>query len=186
MINLKKNESIRLEEQDFSGKVNVKLSWKTAIDLDMHCLVKDKYGEKEHIYFGNKRGEYARLDQDAGIGDRAGRNEENMTLHNMNDVEQVLFYIDIFGKSQMDFARYKAKLEINFSGKIISMDLTDTTKGKYFVICAINQGQMINIDTVSSVQPNLSIIEREQIKDTVEEVKNKATGLFSKIINMFK
>ena len=104
-VNLNK---ITLEKKGQSSKINlskekvvlknikVKLSWTKAVDLDMHAFFMGKDGNVGHVYFGNKTSGDISLDQDAGVGNRAGNNEENLTVKSLSNYRYILFATNIF------------------------------------------------------------------------------------------
>ena len=68
---------ITLKKKDGAAStVHAKLTWKKAVDLDLHVFYKTKDGKFGHVYFANKgqldKAPYIALDQDAGVGNTAG------------------------------------------------------------------------------------------------------------------
>lgn len=173
MINLKKSQAVELENHELEGAVKVLLSWTAGVDLDLHALTKGTNGREEHVYFGNKKGRFANLDQDSGIGARSGNNKETMMLENLKEVADVVFYVEIFGGSEHNFSKYDGKLLINFAGKPVKVDITEDKKGKYFVIAQIKNGTLININEVTSKQPSLDSVEKlVSVKEVVDNAGN--------------
>ncbi len=76
------SSSLQLKQKN-SSIVHAKLTWTTAVDLDLHAFYKTKEGKFGHISFANQgdldKEPYIMLDEDAGVGNTAGDNEENIT-----------------------------------------------------------------------------------------------------------
>lgn len=183
MINLSKGQATEISKD--ATEASVTLSWKTAIDFDLHCKIESVHGEKEHIYFGDKRGRYGELDQDAGIGDSAGSNKEKMKLKNLKEIKRAIFYVNIFNHSNEDFSKYQGKLLINFAGKPILVEMKHAKRGANFIICSIEEGAMININEVTSSQPGYSYkpVIKELVtlsKETGEVVVSGIKGVLGK------
>ena len=60
--------------------IRVQLRWTRAIDLDLHAFFVRRDGLGGHVYFGNKSEHGVSLDIDAGVGDRGGKNVENIVV----------------------------------------------------------------------------------------------------------
>ena len=164
----KKGETaeIRLKSKT-AATVHAKLTWKHAVDLDLHGFYKTKAGQFGHIYFGNKgnlqKEPYIALDQDAGVGNKAGDNEENIRIGNLAHLSSVLIATNIFRffgflSSGENFAKYDGKVVIESdTGDSVEVPLISEEKGRWCLIAKIdNTGaapQVININTVQKDEP---------------------------------
>lgn len=178
MINLKKTgDSISLEKKDTLENVAVKMLWKSAIDLDLHAKVVGVNGNEEHVYYSRKgslsRFPYTQLDQDAGVGNTGGDNEENMKISKLDELKNVLLYVENFGNSRADFARYGARLQLKFATKEIEIDMNDPKIGKYFVIARIKDGEVTCINKTVSSQPSLNDFDGTIVIDQALDIANK-------------
>ncbi len=151
-----KGEKASLAGNDFQAT----LRWKTAVDLDLHCFCRfkgsaepprgllgklfgggDASGEG-HIYFA-KRGSktnspWIYLDQDAGIGDVAGDNEENIYFTKLDKIEHALIVANIYNKPNANFASYDGAVIVRGGGREIEVPLTDRSPGSWCVIARID------------------------------------------------
>ena len=157
---------IRLKSKTAST-VHAKLTWKQAVDLDLHAFYKTKSGQFGHIYFGNKgdanKEPHIALDQDAGVGNRAGDNEENIRIGNLDRLSSVLIATNIFrffgflSKGEC-FAKYDGKVIVETdTGDSIEVPLTSEERGRWCLIAKIdNTGaapKVININAVQKDEP---------------------------------
>lgn len=153
MINLSKGKTLSLSKAMLTGEVKVTMSWETSIDLDLHCIA-----DGEHIYFGHKRGRYATLDKDAGVGNRGGRNKETLRLKEFSEVKNALFYVKNYGGNE-PFGKYKARLNLEFVGNPTEIDMNDGAKGRYFAIAAIRNGQLVSINKTVDHEPRMAKVD---------------------------
>ena len=76
-------------------KIQITLRWRAAVDLDLHAFAITKKGCFEHIYFSNKGSAkelpFITLDKDAGVGNTAGDNEENLVVHKLDEYSKIVF-----------------------------------------------------------------------------------------------
>ncbi|MGL5594627.1 MAG: hypothetical protein ACRDDH_11880 [Cetobacterium sp.] len=183
-INLSKGSAGIIDESMKNGRCNVKLKWKTGMDLDLHALVRVG-GRTQEVYFRNKGSlntfPFVKLDQDAGIGNRAGDNEENLTISRINDIDEVLFFIDAFGHSQIDFAKYKPTLTIEFLSKEFVVDFSEAqSRGKYFVLARITKDKITNINRATMREPQMDV----QFETVPDQELGFVAGVMSKIKNI--
>jgi uncharacterized protein involved in tellurium resistance len=127
-------ESAVLDTSQPITKINVRLQWTAAVDLDLHAFLRTKDGQEQHVYFGHRAERAIKLDNDAGIGDRGGQNEENITLTSIDGFEEILFATKIFIKGGC-FADYdgRVKVETN-NGDDIVVPLTSRERADWCVI----------------------------------------------------
>lgn len=150
--------------------VHAKLTWKKAVDLDLHVFYKAKDGKFGHVYFANKgqlnKAPYIALDQDAGVGNTAGDNEENIRIGQLDHLNSVLIAANIFRllgflSSGDNFAKYDGKVVVETdAGDSIEVPLISEEKGRWCLIAKIdNTGdtpRVININTVQKKEPKES------------------------------
>jgi len=109
-----------------------------------------------------------KLDEDAGVGNTGGDNEENLTITSLAEMEYVLIAVNIyqekgifsFLKKKDSFARYDGKIMIQpDTGQDIEIPLSSIENGGWCVVAGIeNRGDMLkvlNINTVTAKKPDL-------------------------------
>ena len=158
---------IQLKQKNTSI-IHAKLSWTTAVDLDLHAFYKTKTGKLGHISFANKgsldKEPYIMLDDDAGVGNTAGDNEENIRITHLDKLDSVLIAANIFkflgflSKGE-NFANYDGKVIVTTDGgDNIEVPLTSKEVGKWCVIAKLdNTGphpKLTNINTVQKNEPD--------------------------------
>lgn len=147
--------------------VHVKLQWTKAVDLDLHAFYKTKSGQFGHVYFGNKgdlnHEPYIRLDQDAGVGNTAGNNEENLKIKNLQHFSSIIIATNIFRflgfLNQGDhFAKYDGRVILQTdAGQEVTVPLVSEEQGRWCLIAKIDHSgpvpQVININRVQKEEP---------------------------------
>jgi len=166
-VTLKKGETATLTK---SAKITTKLSWTKPVDLDLHAFYKTKEGVLGHIYYDNQGSLYQppciELDEDAGIDDTGGDNEENLTIKSLSHVESVLIATNIYRKFAFfsmgdNFAKYDGKVVVETNmGERIEVPLDSDKVGKWCVIAKIDNSNpsepyVININEVQKAEPSL-------------------------------
>jgi len=160
------------------------LTWKEAVDLDFHAYYQTKItapqggnfwskilgggsgkpGEEGHVYFacrGNKtQYPWIYLDQDAGVGDKGGDNQENLYFTTLEHVEHLLIVANIFNKPNAIFSRYDGQVIIMANGNSFEVPLTATEPGSNCIIAHIDnsgdQPLLININKVQDKSPTIA------------------------------
>jgi tellurite resistance protein TerA len=153
--------------------IHVRLSWKTAVDLDLHAFYRTKSGEFGHVYFGDKgnldRKPYISLDQDAGIGNTSGDNEENLHIKNIGYFSSVVIATNIFRffgflNSGDNFAQYDGRVILKTdAGHEIIVPLVSKVKGRWCIIAKIDnasgsEARVINVNQVQEGEPGHNVI----------------------------
>ena len=165
-------------------KLQVTLRWKTAVDLDLHAFYKLKptasaapapkrgllsrllggggaTSPQGHVYF-NDRGRREGipgiyLDQDAGVGDAGGDNEENLYFSNLEPLLSVLIVANIYNKPDSTFSRYDGVVILQADDQTIEVPLTAPQPGSWCVVAEIDyseaQAKLINVNHVQSSPP---------------------------------
>ena len=177
-INLKK-------EGDWASipvkNLHCRLVWTAPVDLDLHAYYLSKNERKNNIfsrlfkgkpshskneglvYFGNYGSEnkfpYICLDQDAGVGDVGGDNEENLYFIDLSVHEYILIVANIFNKSNTSFSSYDGKVVLTADNKEYTVPLISQEKGSYCIIaCIDNRGEepkLININKITNRRPKI-------------------------------
>ena len=157
-----------LLKQKNTSIVHAKLTWTKAVDLDLHAFYKTKTGKFGHVYFGKKgsldKEPYIMIDEDAGVGNTAGDNEENIRITQLDKLDSVLIATNIFKffgflSGGENFASYDGKVIVTTDGgDNIEVPLTSKKIGKWCVIAKLdNTGpnpKLININTVQKDEPD--------------------------------
>jgi tellurite resistance protein TerA len=167
-----------------SGQISAALNWKANVDLDLHCFYSTKAvaGEKKsggffaslfgsgnsgreaqsgHIYFGarGKIGQfpYIELDQDAGVGDQGGDNEENIRLGDVAVIDQAIIVANIFNKPNARFATYDGAVTIFAGERSIEVPLMESAPGAWCIIAQIDNRSgvpsIVNINQTQKAKP---------------------------------
>jgi uncharacterized protein involved in tellurium resistance len=160
-INLSKN----LKSQN-GFNCQVKMTWKTPVDLDLHAYAIDSNNNFIHVYFAQKKSPCSNilLDQDAGVGNTAGDNEENLTVSDLSKVKRIIFVANIFRffgnlfSSGVKFSEYDGQIYINTLGEEIKVLLNSTDIGRWAVIAMIDNENGVpvakNINSILKSEPN--------------------------------
>jgi len=163
-----KGDSAGLQlKQKGATSVHAKLTWTKAVDMDLHCFYRTKDGAFGHVYFGDKgkAGEppYIVLDEDAGVGNTAGDNEENIRIEQLDHLDSLIIATNIFkffgflSKGE-NFAKYDGRVEVTTNaGDVIEVPLTSEELGKWCVIAKIDNTssapKVINVNQVQKDEP---------------------------------
>lgn len=153
-------------------KIQITLRWRAAVDLDLHAFGITKSGQLNHIFFGNKGKSNAlpfiTLDKDAGVGNTAGDNEENLVVHNLDEYSKIVFAANIFRifgfLSQGDnFGDHDGSVIVTALGQNFEVPLTSTEIGKWALIASIDNSVdppcVVNINRVVTTEPDQSTIQ---------------------------
>jgi tellurite resistance protein TerA len=151
-------------------RMNVKLRWTAAVDLDLHAFYKMKNGQAGHVFFASRgdlrRPPHIQLDQDAGVGNTAGNNEENITITTLDNIEYVLIATNIFRLTSFlspsdNFARYDGRVLVQTDlGDDIEVPLTSQEPGRWCIIAELDNTnvqapRVVNINKVQKDAPAL-------------------------------
>lgn len=180
-----KGQSIELKKKgEVTGPFHATLKWQTSVDLDLHCFYKLKSQGEEaaptgfwgkvkkalttpasegQVYFGSKGNRngapWITLDQDSGVGDVGGDNEENMHFWDIDKIEHALIVANIFNKTT-NFAQYNGRVIVEGGGKRFEVPLNETRTGSWCVVARIDNSsgnpQLHNVNATTSHQPQLS------------------------------
>ena len=186
-----KSKTISLKKKGEKSVIPVKnlhavLSWTAPVDLDFYAYFKLKTtapkeekgwlkklitgpgcqpGAEGVVYFAERGSKSAYpwiyLDQDAGIGDKGGKNEENLYFIDLTYMEHILIVANIFNKPDANFATYDGTVTIKTDGKNFEVPLTATTGGNYCIIAHIDNTAgdcpvLINVNKVNEYEPSIN------------------------------
>jgi len=141
------------------------MKWKTSVDLDLYAIYQTKDGNEGKIYYGNKgrlnSSPFIQLDQDAGVGDTGGDNEENVRFSNLSNIKHVLIVANIFSKSNARFTDYDGHVVVKGGDQDIDVPLTSSDRGSSCIVAHIdNTGvvgpKLINVNQVVKTIPTVS------------------------------
>ena len=164
---LKPGEQAKLTK---STKITVKLRWTAPVDLDLHAFYQTKEGTFGHIYYDNQGGlnhpPCIHLDEDAGVDETGGENEENITIKSLSHVKTILIATHIYRRFGFlsfgdNFAKYDGKVVLETEqGNRIEVPLDSETVGKWCVIAEIDNSDqsnpyVLNINKVQKAEPTL-------------------------------
>lgn len=163
--------------QTLANNIDAKLVWKTPVDLDLWCGYESKEGGggggifsrlsggKEGWIGFNNMGDlgsfpFIKLDQDSGVGDSGGDNEENIHFSDLDKHKKLLICANIYNK-KTNFAQYSGKVIIKADSEEIEVPLDATEEGSWAVIASVTESPMGGhevkmINTVTSSKPKLS------------------------------
>lgn len=164
----------------------VTLCWTAPVDLDLHAyfMVKSPASgtgggggffskllggggssREGRVYFKDRGSKnsypFIYLDQDAGIGDVGGENEENLYFTDLEKMEHILIVANIYNKPDANFASYDGKITIKADERSFEVPLTATTGGSYCIIAHIdNSGPsdplLMNVNKVQKNTPTIA------------------------------
>jgi uncharacterized protein involved in tellurium resistance len=153
-------ESVKLNASAPLKNIKVTLRWTAPVDLDLHAFYRTKGGEEASVYHGFRESHGIVLDHDAGIGDKGGQNEENLTIDSLAGFQDILFATKIFTKGGC-YADYNGKVIVKTNnGDEIVVPLTSREQADWCVIAKLsnshNGPELINLNKVTTKQPIVS------------------------------
>lgn len=172
------NTKVLGQSKDFSeisntfNHIAVTLSWTQAVDLDLYAFYKTKDGKVGEIFYDNKGSlrnfPFIKLDEDSGIGNTGGDNEENLIITSISEMDYILIAVNIFKekgffsffKKEDSFARYDGKILVQPDTKQrVEIPLSSPESGEWCIVAGIdNRGEMprvLNINSVEKKKPDL-------------------------------
>ncbi len=101
------------------------------------------------------------MDQDAGVGDVGGDDQENVSFANLEHMEHILIVANIFNKPNANFASYDGRVIVKASGQTFEIPLTESTPGSYCIIAHVDNSNpsgpvLKNINKVQKDAPSIS------------------------------
>lgn len=140
------------------------LKWKSSVDLDLYGIWKAKNGKVGKIYYGSRGSKnsfpFMQLDQDAGVGDTGGDNEENIRIAKLDQMDHILIVANIFAKSNAKFSQYDGSVVVKGGPEDVEVALTSSDKGNSCIVCHIdNTGvagpKLINVNQTLQSLPTV-------------------------------
>ena len=158
-VTLAVGESAKLDTSSPLTRINVRLKWTAAVDLDLHAFCRSKSGVAEHIYFGDRDEQGISLDTDAGIGDEGGQNEENLTVTQIDRFEEILFATMIYTKGG-SYSDYNGLVSVETNnGDDVTVPLTSQERADWCVIAKISNSangiSVTNVNRVTDEEPSV-------------------------------
>lgn len=177
-----KGEKATLSGDDFLAT----LRWTAAVDLDLHCFFQLKEGApapskgilgkllgggsstagtgEGQVFFASRgsknKSPWIYLDEDAGVGDVGGANEENIYFTKLASIEHALIVANIYAKARASFASYSGVVLVRGGGQEFEVPLTEREPGSWCIVARIdNSGctpQLINVNKTQRNKPTIS------------------------------
>lgn len=133
-------DSAKLDTSSPITEVNVGLQWQAAVDLDLNAFYTLKSGVTGMVDYRETQAPNMALDNDAGVGDQAGNNEENIRITSLNDYQEIWFATRIFSKGG-SYSDYDGRVAVQTNnGDTIQVPLTSTELKPYLVIAKLTNG----------------------------------------------
>ncbi|MCX7749542.1 MAG: TerD domain-containing protein [Clostridia bacterium] len=152
------------EEELYSSKITITLSWSNAVDLDLHlfCFLKD--GKQEHISHDHEGSfsdpPYIYLDKDC-VGKPGAISKEKAYINSFECASQVFIAVNIyrvfgFLRPSESFSKYDGKVLIKLSkDDQMEIPLNSEEKGKWCIVGKIdNAGDSPSVTIINKVQNN--------------------------------
>ncbi len=150
-------ESVRLSSRSPIKSLRVQLCWTVAVDLDLHAFYLTTDGRSDRVFYASREFRGIQLDRDAGVGNVAGRNVENLSVSNLEDFRTILFATKIFSKGG-SFADYDGTVTLKTDGgHEVAVPLTSTERADWCVIAKLsidaNGPSVTNLNEVTNEMP---------------------------------
>lgn len=164
-------DSAELDTSTPITEVNIKLQWQAAVDLDLNAFYTTKSGQTGAVDYSEKMGPNIRLDNDAGVGDRGGKNEENIKITSLDDLKEIWFATKIFSKGG-SYSDYDGQVAVQTNnGDTIQVPLTSRELKPYLVIAKLTNDQgaptITNLNDAVDCEGLVRILGRGECVDTV-------------------
>lgn len=164
-------DSAKLDTSSPITEVNVRLQWQAAVDLDLNAFYTTKSGETGAVDYSEKIGPHMQLDNDAGVGDLGGKNEENIKITSLDDFKEIWFATKIFSKGG-SYSDYDGRVTVQTNnGDTVEVPLTSTELKPYLVIAKLTNGQggptITNLNNAVDCEGLIKVLGRGQCVDTV-------------------
>ncbi|HUS89588.1 MAG TPA: hypothetical protein VMW91_09525 [Desulfosporosinus sp.] len=127
------------------------MKWTSAVDFDLAAAYEAKSGDRGMVYFGAKGDlnamPFMSLDQDAGVGDTGGDNEENLRITSLSDMKKVHLIC-------WDYKAVQKGTPARFAGSDLTITLTNDKGEAHVVTCdAGDVGNVVVIATIDNTSP---------------------------------
>ena len=157
----------------------VTLSWSIAADFDLCAVYEAKDGRKGMVYFGDKGDmnafPYISLDEDAGVGDSGGDNQETMRVVQMDEMDKIHIVC-------WDYGQVNKGAPARFEGSDVKIAIMDDTGTDHAAILETGTtGNVAIVATLDNSSPMGAKLVNVSKAGTLKELK-KLDQLFD-IIN---
>lgn len=133
-------DSAKLDTSSPITEVDVRLQWQAAVDLDLNAFYTMKTGDTGMVDYREKYAPNMKLDNDAGVGDRGGKNEENIKISSLEDYQEIWFATRIFSKGG-SYSDYDGGVAVETNnGDTIQVPLTSPEVKPYLIIAKLTNG----------------------------------------------
>lgn len=155
----------------------VTMTWTTGADFDLAVIYKTKQDEQGIVYFGDlgnlEQFPYMKLDQDAGIGDTSGDNEEVLRIKQLHDMKYVWIFC-------WDYGMVKRGAPARFAGSDVSLSLRDAAGNLNIVELdqATEDGNVCCIATIDNTSPTGAMLINASRSGTLHKLET-LSQLFS-------
>lgn len=151
-----KNDEANLTE---STNIHAQLKWTSSVDLDLYTFYLTKEGKEGRVFYGRMSEEGIRLDEDAGVGDIGGDNEENINIESLHNLKHILIVANIYNKLT-NFSKYNGSVIVEAGEQQIKVPLTSKTKGSWCVVAHLDNtspigAKLINVNKVYTIAPSI-------------------------------
>ena len=124
-----------------------KLTWTHGADFDLAVLFEPRTGEAGLVYFGDKGKDlntfpYMVLSGDAGVGDRAGNNEEVVKIGKLDDMKKIHVLC-------WDYKAVQGGTKARCAGTDVKLTITDDQGQTYAV--KLDTGETANVAIVATI-----------------------------------
>jgi len=146
-------------------KLVVTMKWTSAVDFDLAALYVPKSGEHGLIYFGNKgtlnEFPFIGLDQDSGVGDSGGDNEENLRITKLDEMSKIYLICWDWGSIQSGTSARFVDSDLNITltsdtGEVNRVCLDDPGIGNILVMAEIKVSPigatLINLNKIGTLK----------------------------------
>jgi uncharacterized protein involved in tellurium resistance len=103
------------------------------------------------------------LDEDMGVGDVAGENEENLRIAKLDGLSDVLIVTSLYNKPDSSFGEYDGAITLTTEvGDNIQVPLNATEYGQWCIIAHIDNNneatgpKLVNVNRVQTEQPDIN------------------------------
>ena len=134
------NDSATLDTSRPITEVKVQLEWGAKVDLDLAAFYTTKNGITGQVDYRIKDAPGIRLDTDAGVDEKGGRNEENITITALDWYKEIWFATFLFS-SMGTYSDYDGRVTLTTNnGDDIQVPLTSTENKRYLLIAKLTNG----------------------------------------------
>ncbi len=145
----------------------VSLKWTAAVDLDLMAFYRTTEGRVGAVYYAEKGSltqfPFMALDEDMGVGDVAGDNEENLRIAKLDGLSDVLIVTSLYNKPDSSFSEYDGFIILTTDvGDNIQVPLNATEEGQWCIIAHLDNNneatgpKLVNVNRVQAEQPDIN------------------------------